>query len=87
MRFQPEHYEPGGRRFESFRVRHYSNKINRLWLAAWPVFLWLSNRAINIRLIGQVLSLHSFPVYTTSVIKLLTGFQKVGVNEVRAKGC
>jgi hypothetical protein len=54
---------------------------------SWPVFLWLSNRAINIHLIGQMLSFNPFPVYAASVIKLLTGFQKVGVNEIRKKGC
>ena len=44
-------------------------QINRLWRTVWPVFLWLSNRAINIHFIGQVLSLHAFPVSTASVIK------------------
>jgi len=44
-------------------------------------------RAKNIQLIGQVLSLHTFPVYTTSVTKLLTGYQKVGVDEIRKEGC
>jgi hypothetical protein len=55
-------YEPGGREFESLRARQYSMQVNRLWCSAWPVFLCLSNRDKNIRLIGQVLSPHTFTV-------------------------
>jgi hypothetical protein len=80
-------YEPGGREFESLRARQLSIKINRLRRSSWPVFSWLSNRAKNIHLIGQVLSLHAFPGYVTSIIKLLTGFQKAGANEIRKQGC
>ena len=50
-------YEPDGRRFDSFRARHYSIQIYRLWRQAWPVCLWLFNRDKNIHSIGQVPSL------------------------------
>ena len=43
----------------------------------------LSNRFKNIRLNGQVLSLHTFPVYASFVINLLTGLQKAGVKDIR----
>ena len=43
----------------------------------------LSNRVKNIRLNGQVLSLHTFPVYASFVINLLTGLQKAGVKDIR----
>jgi hypothetical protein len=82
-----EHYEPGGREFESLRARQLSIKINRLRCPSWPVFSLLSNTAKNIHLIGQMLSLHAFPVYATSLSKLLAGLQKVGVSEARKKAC
>ncbi|MCU7922780.1 MAG: hypothetical protein KZQ88_08775 [Candidatus Thiodiazotropha sp. (ex Dulcina madagascariensis)] len=53
-------YEPGGRRFESFRSRHFIIQINRLQLLAWPVFLCLSNSVINDPFIGQVQSFYTF---------------------------
>ena len=55
-------YEPGGREFESLRARHNSKQVDRLWRSVWPVFLCLSNRDKNIRLIGQALSPHTFTV-------------------------
>ena len=67
-----------GRAILLFISTNYSAPLGRF-------FSWLANKAKNIHLIGQVLSLHAFPVYTASVIKWLTGFQKVSANEIRKK--
>jgi hypothetical protein len=59
-----------GRAIFLFKTTDYSVPLGRF-------FSCLSNRAKNIHLIGQMLSLHAFPVYATSLSNYWQGSKKL----------